>query len=117
MLTPRKARGGPAPPRAPRGDGRGSNRAADRDLELQALDRRLADATGAVSRGTVEVEVGRQGLADDVGLVLAGDLEHLRVPGQPQHDPVGHLEARLFAGELDRADDLPRQPLAAELLV
>ena len=49
--------------------------------------------------------------------MLAGDLDRLRVAVDPQRDPVGDLEARLFAGELDGADDLAGEALAAQLLV
>src|SRR3954454_10683278 len=90
----------------------GKSGLADGDPQLSALDGgQLAGTVGAV------VDRGRQGLAGDVGLVLAGRGEELVVAIEAERDPVGDLEARLLARLLDRADDLAGQALAAELVI
>ena len=68
-------------------------------------------------RPGVEGDRGGEHLAGDVGLVLAGGVEQLGVAAEGQLDPVGDLQAGLFAGVLDGVDDLAGEALAAKLVV
>ena len=47
----------------------------------------------------------------------AGGVEQLVVAAEGELDPVGDLEAGLFAGVLDGVDDLAGEALAAQLVV
>ncbi len=49
--------------------------------------------------------------------MLAGRFEKLPVTGQGELDPVGDLEPGVAPGVLHGVDDLPRQALAAKLVV
>ena len=49
--------------------------------------------------------------------MLAGGLEQLLVAAEAELDPVGDLEAGVFAGVLDGVDDLAGEALAAQLVV
>src|SRR5512146_3454661 len=84
----------------------------DRDPQLAAV-----ESGGRAAVGRAVGDLGREHLAADVGLVCAGRGEQLLVAAEAQGDPVGDLQAGLFARVLDGVDDLAGEALATQLVV
>src|SRR5215213_5152995 len=90
---------------------RSQPRPAHADAELAAVDRRRLAVAAVIG------DSGGEDLAAQVGLVLAGRFEQVRVAGEGELDAVGDLEPGRFACDLDGVDDLAGEALATQLIV